>query len=105
MIIYSVTVNIEAEILENWVNWMINTHIPEVMATNCFIASHFHQLIFPENEDNSYTFNIQYECESEEILENYRNSFAPALIEKTELLFRGKFDAFRTILDKIATFS
>ncbi len=36
MIIYNVTVNVEKEVEEVWVNWMKETHIPEILATGLF---------------------------------------------------------------------
>ena len=32
MIVYSVTVNIENEVHDDWLSWMKNKHIPDVMA-------------------------------------------------------------------------
>ena len=39
MILYNVTVSIDPEISEDWLNWMRSKHIPDVMATNCFLES------------------------------------------------------------------
>lgn len=33
MIVYSVTVNIDSSIHEDWLAWMKSKHIPDVMAT------------------------------------------------------------------------
>ena len=36
MIIYSVTVSVEKGIHEDWLSWMKETHIPDVMSTGYF---------------------------------------------------------------------
>ena len=33
MILYNVTVNIDTDVEEDWIEWMKETHIPEVMKT------------------------------------------------------------------------
>ena len=33
MIIYNVTMNVESDIHDEWLNWMRNTHIPKYFAT------------------------------------------------------------------------
>ena len=48
MIIYNVTVTVQNEIVEEWLNWIRLEHIPEVLSTGLFIDSVFkkscHQL-------------------------------------------------------------
>ena len=39
MILYNVTVSIDARIHEEWLDWMKTKHVPGVMATGCFIES------------------------------------------------------------------
>ena len=36
MIIYNVTVSVEESIKKDWLTWMQDVHIPEVMATGIF---------------------------------------------------------------------
>ncbi len=60
MIIYSVTVSLDADIAEDWLVWMQKVHIPEVMKSGCFLEYHIHRLLYPELEDESITYNVQY---------------------------------------------
>jgi len=41
MIIYSVTVNIDDSVHDEWVTWMKEVHIPDVMATGYFLENRF----------------------------------------------------------------
>jgi hypothetical protein len=38
MILYNVTVKIEADAQEDWLQWMKSTHIPDVMDTGLFLG-------------------------------------------------------------------
>ena len=37
MIIYNVTCHMDLALAEEWLRWMQEIHIPEVMATGCFL--------------------------------------------------------------------
>jgi hypothetical protein len=98
LIIYSVTVNVQNEIADDWRRWMRHVHIPDVMATGCFTAFGFHELLDPTPEDGSRTFNIQYACQDLQTLQFYRQEHSPALQAEHTQRYEGKFVAFRTVL-------
>lgn len=102
MLIYSVTVNLHQEIFEEWLSWMKNDHIPDVLATGCFTDHRISQVIQPAQEDGSFTVNIQYFCTNDEILEQYLTAFAPKLQKHHTDRFQGKFVAFRSILQDLS---
>ena len=37
MIIYNVTVNVDLDVHDQWLQWMKATHLPDVMATGLFL--------------------------------------------------------------------
>lgn len=98
MIIYSVTVSIDASIREEWLSWMQEVHIPEVMATGFFREKIIQELLDPPPQPGSYTFNIQYTCHTIEDYESYQQGPAQSLQEAHTLRYRDKFVAFRTLL-------
>ncbi len=102
MILYNVTVAIDPSVEKEWVNWMRSVHIPDVMATGCFIESRFSKVQTEEEEGLSYA--ITYLCEHKELLEKYRNNYAPELQKEHSEKFNGRFAAFRTFLDVIEEF-
>jgi hypothetical protein len=53
MLIYNVTTIIEPDIQQDYLNYMQNEHMPEVMATAKFVDCHLFQLTEPVNENNS----------------------------------------------------
>ena len=97
MIIYNVTVNIDFNVKEDWLSWMKETHIPQVLATGKFIESKLSRVL--AEEDGGATYSIQYLCESHSVLEEYQAEFAPKLQADHTQKYGGKFVAFRTLLE------
>lgn len=102
MILYNVTVAIDPSVEEEWLNWIRSVHIPDVMATGCFIESRFSKVQTEEDEANSYA--ITYLCNNTELLEKYRTTHAPKLQKEHSEKFEGRFAAFRTLLNVIEEF-
>ena len=100
-LIYNVTVKISPDTRDAWVKWMSEEHIPEVMATACFRSFRFLHLEGFDDEEG-FTYAIQYTCPGLELFEIYQRDHAPELQRKHKILFEGKFVAFRTILDIIS---
>lgn len=101
MIIYSVTVAVNESIAEEWLDWMLSVHIPEVMDTGMFTNYHIQRILFPEPENSTQTFNIQYECLSMLHFKMYQEQYAAGLQAAHTQRYKDKFAAFRTILERI----
>lgn len=99
MILYSVTVNVEEEIHEEWITWMRKVHVPNVLATGCFLQHKIMKLQEPPQDGHTYSF--QYFCSNREILQQYQEQHAPALQAEVNVLYANKFVAFRSILEVI----
>lgn len=100
MIIYNVTINVEESVHDEWLKWMKDVHIPEVLETGLFVESQIFKLLNPK-PDEGVTYAIQYKLKSLIDLENYKTKHAPGLQRKTEEKFSGKYHAFRSILETI----
>jgi hypothetical protein len=99
MLIYNVTTIIEPDIQQDYLDYMKNEHMPEVMATAKFINCNLFQLTEPVNEGLTYC--AQYVANTQEDLEDYRQNHSPALQAKFQIKFPAKVVAFRSILEKI----
>ena len=99
MIIYNVTVSIDADVSEEWVKWMQDVHIPEVMNTGKFMESRMSRIL--AEEEGGIAYSIQYLCKDMETLEKYQEENAPELQRKHNALYADKAVAFRTLLDVI----
>lgn len=98
MIIYNVTINIEDQIHGDWLRWMKEVHIPDVMETGCFIENKICKVLSVQHDEQGHTYAIQYTCENETQLNKYQEEFAPKLQKEHLDRYDGKFVAFRTIL-------
>ncbi|HEX4887659.1 MAG TPA: DUF4286 family protein [Luteibaculaceae bacterium] len=95
-ILYNVTVSLEPEIHDEWLQWMREKHIPEVLATGCFLENRMLRIL--NEEDNGITYAMQYLAPSMEQYQRYIHEHAPALRGDAEARFANKFAAFRTVL-------
>lgn len=97
MIIYNVTLTVDADIAEEWLQWMRTQHIPEVMKTGMFDSWRILRVLTGEQDGMSYA--VQYECRDMSTYERYRSEFAPALQAQTLSRYGNKVLAFRTLLE------
>ncbi len=102
MILYNVTVNIDESIHDEWLQWMKDTHIPDVMSTGLFLESRICRI--HAEEEGGCAYAIAYLCESMAVYEQYQTLFAPKLQREHALKYQGKFAAFRTILEVVGEF-
>jgi hypothetical protein len=103
MIIYNVTVNIDVEVKDEWMNWMKTKHIPDVMNTGKFIDCRFSRILAEEQGGEAYS--IQYLCKSQADFEAYQRDYAEALQEEHTVKYSGKFGAFRTLMEVVDHFT
>lgn len=99
MIIYNVTVNIENDVREEWLNWMKNIHIPDVMATGFFLENKICKVLVDEEQGTTYS--IQYTAATMEDLQEYQRLHSPRLQKEHTERYGSKFVAFRTILEVV----
>lgn len=99
MFIYNVTVNISADIHDEWLKWMKETHVPDVMKTGCFTESRILKVLYVEDE--GHTYSVQYNFSEMRDIEKYQKEFAPALQADYKRKFEGKYAAFRTLLQLV----
>lgn len=97
MYIYSVTVNIAAHLADDWLSWMKEKHIPDVIKTGCFVDSKICKLLFVE--DQGQTFSVQYQFLEMADIEKYQKEFAPALQADHKARYGENYSAFRTLLE------
>jgi hypothetical protein len=99
MFIYNVTVNIANDVHDEWLKWMKEVHIPEVLNTGCFVENQIVKVL--KVEDEGTTYSLQYKFMSMDILDKYQNEYAPRLQAEHTEKYKDKFVAFRTILEII----
>ncbi|MEM9983876.1 MAG: DUF4286 family protein [Bacteroidota bacterium] len=101
MVVYSVTTSVMYQREEEWVKWMKEEHIPQVLATGYFTGHEFHKLVDPQPEAGAATYNVQYLMESFTDYHHYQEKAAPALRKDHEEAFGKSVLSFRTVLKRI----
>jgi hypothetical protein len=97
MIVYSVTITIDKNIESEWLKWMNEIHIPEVIKTGYFIDWTVKRLILPADKESEMTFRVDYFLSNFEDYQEYLIKSAPKLQEEHSAKFEGKFKASRMV--------
>ena len=97
MILYNVTTSLDPEIADQWLAYMQDTHMPEVLATGFFLKAQLCRML--DEEEGGITYASQYYAVSREQLEAYQQVAAPALIADMDRHFGGRYASFRTMLE------
>jgi len=97
MVLYNVTVNIEHGLKEDWLQWMKEVHIPEVMSTGLFLDSKIWKVL-AENDDG-FTYSVQYTLNNMADYNIYISHRAPEIQKKHIARYGDKALAFRTLLE------
>ena len=100
MIIYHVTIALEASLETEWIHWMNKVHVPDVLRAGCFVACQISKMIGAEGDELTYV--LQYRCRSLEEYHRYRDNFAPALQKEHSDRFAGRFRGSRQLLEEVA---
>ncbi len=100
MIVYNVTSKVTREIEDAWVKWMLEEHIPEVVATGCFTSGQLLKLLEIEEEDGP-TYAAQYFAETKQLQEEYMQQHAATLRQKVFDKWGNQTIAFRSIMEVV----
>jgi len=100
MLIYNVTTGVDKRIEHEWLVWMREIHIPDVLRTNMFVGYKMYKILTTEDEE-TVSYAVQYSAVSINEIERYLEEFAPALREDAKKKFGEQQAAFRTLLQEI----
>lgn len=96
MILYNITISVDAECAAEWLEYMVNDHIPAVIATGHFRD---YKLCRVEgDEQGGKTYAVQYIAHSPAAFNTYQTECAPALQADFMSRWGNKVAVFRTIL-------
>ena len=101
MILYNVTINIHESVHDQWMRWMQEKHINDVLATGKFSSARMVKVLV-EEDMGGITYSIQYTTDSKATLQSYYDEDAPRLREEGHRLFGDKMLAFHTELELIS---
>ncbi|RYC50898.1 DUF4286 family protein [Flagellimonas olearia] len=101
MIIYNVTINIDESVHDEWLSWMQDKHLPDMLATGKFTHAKMVKVLV-EEDMGGVTYSVQYTTKDKQTLESYYREDAERLRADAQRLFPNKFVAFRTELEVIS---
>jgi len=101
MVYYNVTCNVGASIADEWIAWMKEEHLPEVMATGMFVSHTFCRLLTEAPDNEGLNFTIQYKMETMGHFDQYNLEFGPALKQKTMDRWGEQVLAFRSLMEEV----
>lgn len=100
MYIYNITTKVSWPIQEDWVSWMKEKHIPEVMNSGCFTEFRFVKLL-ETDETDGLTYAVQYFAASKADYEYYIQHFAPSLRNDATAKWGEHFISFRSLMELV----
>lgn len=101
MVIYNVTINVDMNIQEDWLNWMKKEHIPDVLNTGKFQGYRMLRVVNRSAGEEGVTYVVQYFCENLRKLQEYQAHYAQLLQQKHQDKYGTQVMAFRTILEDV----
>jgi hypothetical protein len=100
MIVYNVTVKMHPSIASEWLQWMQDEHIPDMLRTNCFTAYTILRLI-DIDESEGPTYAIQYQAESKADYNRYIELHSGEMRRRSFEKWGDAFIAFRTVMEVV----
>ncbi len=100
MLVYNITLKVNSNIHEEWLQWQQQVHIPEIMATCCFQKFQMSRILDMDDSEGP-TYTIQFYAASKTDYERYINSHAPKLRRDAIEKWGGQFTGFRTIMEVV----
>lgn len=100
MIIYNVTIKVHATISDEWLLWLKDEHIPDVINTGCFTHAVILRLMEVDDTEGP-TFAVQYHADSKGLYNNYIENHAALMRQKGFDKWGDKFIAFRSVMQVV----
>jgi hypothetical protein len=100
MLVYNVTVKVDHSISNDWLNWLKEEHIPDIIHTGCFIHATVLRLL-EVDETEGPTYAVQYHAESKALYNRYIDKFSDDMRKKSMDKWGNKFIAFRSVMQVV----
>ena len=100
MLLYNVTVGIDKDSEGEWLQYMREKHIQAVLDTGLFTGYKLYKVLHDQDE-GTRSYSVQYFAKTIEDVQQYLETFAPALIEEHRKKFNNRHVAFRTLLEEV----
>lgn len=99
MILFNITVNISHAAEKDWLKFMKEVHIPEIMASGLPLETKLLRLL-TEIDNEGVTYTNQFIFRTMEDFLAYQTDFQAELQDKHHQKFNGQYVSFRTLLEE-----
>jgi Domain of unknown function (DUF4286) len=100
MIIYNVTIKVQRSIHVDWLQWLKEEHIPDVIQTGCFTHATILRLLEVDDTEGP-TYAVQYFAESRSLYDRYIEKHAAAMRQQGFDKWGAAFIAFRSVMQVV----
>ena len=99
-IIYNVTTKVDGTIAKEWLHWLKQEHISDMIGTGCFTHAVILQMT-EVDETEGPTYAVQYHAESKALYNRYINEFSNDMRQRSLNRWGNKIISFRSVLKVI----
>lgn len=99
-VIYNVTVKVDASIANEWLKWLLEEHIPEIMQTGCFTDKRVVRLLEVDDSEGP-TYAIQYSADSKADYNHYIAVHSQRLQKGSYDKWGDRFIVFRSVMEVV----
>lgn len=103
-VLYCVIINIQKSAHEDWLDWMQNCHIPEILKTGRFQSCRIGKQKY-DDQGEYVSYQIEYLSPSWEEYQKYMSEEGPVMQAKHNERYHGKFTASRTLFHIIRDYT
>lgn len=100
MVIYNVTVQVEHAIAKEWLQWLREEHIPQILATGCFTHQQVVRLLETDETDGP-TYAVQYYAPDHAHYQTYIDEHAAQFRKASTDKWGARFIAFRSAMEVV----
>ena len=100
MIIYNVTIKVGHAIAADWLIWLKEEHIPDIISTGCFTHATILHLIETDDTEG-VTYAVQYQADNKDLYNEYIEKFADGMRKNGTDKWGNQFIAFRTVMEVV----
>jgi hypothetical protein len=91
---------VDSSIADAWLQWLLDEHIPEIMATECFTDYKVVRILEIDDTEGP-TYAIQYHAASKGLYNRYITKYANDMRDKSYQKWGQGFIAFRSVMQVV----
>lgn len=100
MLIVNTTYHVSEDIQTDWIFWVKNEYIPEVIKTNMMVQPRFFHLLI-EDEPGNVSYALQFEVKDLDTLENWFQKYGTEMQVTMSNRFQEKVMGFTTMMETV----